>query len=119
MRISDWNSDVGSSDLRAHRVALDARDLHQPANRIAGEAEVVFHADLGGILDLRVGAAERGGQPRRRHRAGDADLALAADFGARDAGVALIQRSEEQTSELQSLMRISYAAFCLKKKNNK
>src|SRR3546814_6420487 len=28
-------------------------------------------------------------------------------------------RSEEQTSELQSLMRISYAVFCLKKKNNK
>src|SRR3546814_9811107 len=34
----------------------------------------------------------------------------------RDAGVAL-DRSEEHTSELQSLMRISYAVFCLKKKN--
>src|SRR3546814_8226099 len=32
------------------------------------------------------------------------------------AGVALAQRSEEHTSELQSLMRISYAVFCLKKK---
>src|SRR3546814_1284790 len=31
----------------------------------------------------------------------------------------LIQRSEEHTSELQSLMRISYAVFCLKKKKNK
>src|SRR3546814_2075345 len=31
---------------------------------------------------------------------------------------ALLQRSEEHTSELQSLMRISYAVFCLKKKNN-
>src|SRR3546814_3657312 len=31
----------------------------------------------------------------------------------------LSERSEEHTSELQSLMRISYAAFCLKKKNNK
>src|SRR3546814_4504631 len=31
----------------------------------------------------------------------------------------LLQRSEEHTSELQSLMRISYAVFCLKKKNNK
>src|SRR3546814_2419966 len=30
-----------------------------------------------------------------------------------------IRRSEEHTSELQSLMRISYAVFCLKKKNNK
>src|SRR3546814_10440322 len=33
--------------------------------------------------------------------------------------VALIDRSEEHTSELQSLMRISYAVFCLKKKNKK
>src|SRR3546814_7217511 len=31
----------------------------------------------------------------------------------------VIERSEEHTSELQSLMRISYAVFCLKKKNNK
>src|SRR3546814_1855038 len=31
----------------------------------------------------------------------------------------MIERSEEHTSELQSLMRISYAVFCLKKKNNK
>src|SRR3546814_4672934 len=52
-------------------------------------------------------------------------LFRSADFGARDAGVALIQcadrarreqeRSEEPTSELQSLMRTSYAVFCLKK----
>src|SRR3546814_5430317 len=35
-----------------------------------------------------------------------------------DAGRAIVRRSEEHTSELQSLMRISYAVFCLKKKNN-
>src|SRR3546814_4421856 len=34
-------------------------------------------------------------------------------------GIALMERSEEHTSELQSLMRISYAVFCLKKKKNK
>src|SRR3546814_10640647 len=34
------------------------------------------------------------------------------------AGAALVERSEEHTSELQSLMRISYAVFCLKKKKN-
>src|SRR3546814_6595761 len=33
-------------------------------------------------------------------------------------GMRLVDRSEEHTSELQSLMRISYAVFCLKKKNN-
>src|SRR3546814_7138066 len=37
----------------------------------------------------------------------------------RDAHFGLDQRSEEHTSELQSLMRTSYAVFCLKKKNNK
>src|SRR3546814_4183241 len=37
---------------------------------------------------------------------------------AQPGGDALEKRSEEHTSELQSLMRISYAVFCLKKKNN-
>src|SRR3546814_8405016 len=47
------------------------------------------------------------------------NLRLAADFAAaRDLAAALIAaRSEEHTSELQSLMRLSYAVFCLKKKN--
>src|SRR3546814_2400812 len=50
-----------------------------------------------------------------------------ADGGARDRGASgagavcdpSLRRSEEHTSELQSLMRISYAVFCLKKKRNK
>ena len=45
---------------RAEGVALDAGDLHQPADRIAGHAEVMLHRDLGGVLDLLVRAAERG-----------------------------------------------------------
>src|SRR3546814_7839924 len=62
-------------------------------------------------------AAERG----RQHARGRADAALPAErlgTGAR-AHAALLHRprSEEHTSELQSLMRISYAVFCLKKKN--
>src|SRR3546814_1146803 len=36
-----------------------------------------------------------------------------------DLSMATVSRSEEHTSELQSLMRISYAVFCLKKKNHK
>src|SRR3546814_1251851 len=36
---------------------------------------------------------------------------------ARQGAIAFLDRSEEHTSELQSLMRISYAVFCLKKKN--
>src|SRR3546814_15504249 len=50
------------------------------------------------------------------HAAGDQLLARVAG---RLREVAMAQRSEEHTSELQSLMRISYAVFCLKKKNKK
>ena len=37
---------------RRHRVALDARHLHEPTDRVTGETEVVFECDLGGVLDL-------------------------------------------------------------------
>src|SRR3546814_7406717 len=46
-----------------------------------------------------------------------ADFAIGGEAYAGDDGTA-INRSEEHTSELQSLMRISYAVFCLKKKND-
>src|SRR3546814_8326162 len=80
MRISDWSSDVCSSDL----------------------------GTLGGVTgglaaDVAVVLAQENGAPA---------LALV-DLS----GIERI-RSEEHTSELQSLMRISYAVFCLKKKNN-
>src|SRR3546814_10787267 len=52
----------------------------------------------------------------------DAELAILAYENApvdvRKASAATVKRSEEHTSELQSLMRISYAVFCLKKKTN-
>src|SRR3546814_4106393 len=44
--------------------------------------------------------------------------AMNAAYGFSKAGVAQFTRSEEHTSELQSLMRISYAVFCLKKKKS-
>src|SRR3546814_8510159 len=50
--------------------------------------------------------------------AGDRALVDALLRGRRAGGVAFQQRSEEHTSELQSLMRISYAVFCLKKKTH-
>src|SRR3546814_6739571 len=54
-----------------------------------------------------------GGAGKHRHEA-----AFATTAGALAAGLLDRMRSEEHTSELQSLMRISYAVFCLKKKNN-
>src|SRR3546814_3616908 len=77
---------------------------------------------------LRVfGVADRRCRLRLADLAGDADVALpgAGFYELHDGAAAalasndLIFRSEEHTSELQSLMRISYAVFCLKKKNNK
>src|SRR3546814_8244213 len=74
-------------------------------------------------------ARGRGGQPSRQGQAGDRapDQAELSRFGPDAAGqlslkqpvpsnVTSSSRSEEHTSELQSLMRISYAVFCLKKK---
>src|SRR3546814_9399503 len=102
MRISDWSSDVCSSDLASppwrrraaegdpepgrqdaaeEKRVLDHVPLHQPARSVQREVEPFESA-------IR--------HPARRQR----------DFS----------RSEEHTSELQSLMRISYAVFCLNKK---
>lgn len=77
--------------VRAHRVALDARNLHQPTHRIAGQSQIVLDADLCGVLHLLRGAAQHRGQSRGGHRTGHAHLAPAADLGAGDRGVALEQ----------------------------
>src|SRR3546814_5650037 len=63
------------------------------------------------ILTERQLFPERASQPRRRRRAGREPEAIIRDLGE--------LRSEEHTSELQSIMRNSYAVFCLKKKIKK
>jgi len=74
----------------AHGVALDAGNLNESANRVAGHAEVMFHGDFRGVLDLSGRAAERGGKTASGHRAGYADFSLAADLRAADGGIFLI-----------------------------
>src|SRR3546814_5585400 len=99
MRISDWSSDVCSSDLVLHGYrgkgfkypAVDMQPF--PWRQKAGRG--LFHAKHPSCY---------GG---RRDRRGLPIPAWPAD-----------DRSEEHTSELQSLMRNSYAVFCLKKKKN-
>src|SRR3546814_19887414 len=66
---------------------------------------------------FRSGLRRADGQLQQR-ATGDADGRAGAGRAHRP-GPAPDRRSEEHTSELQSLMRISYAVFCLKKKNNK
>src|SRR3546814_2022324 len=113
MRISDWSSDVCSSDLdrfrfpgphvAAHRHRLDGAWPGNPP-ALAGEEERVAHgrAPAGCLCGVRRFRG-LGGLCLRRHD-------LLADKR--------LYRSEEHTSELQSLMRISYAVFCLKKKKH-
>src|SRR3546814_3490210 len=104
MRISDWSSDVCSSDLRHHaRARRSARSLpHAPG------------------IALRLPAAGTQKDARRRRHRADLRIGLG-QFGlvGLTHGVHHVERSEEHTSELQSLMRISYAVFCLKKKKQK
>src|SRR3546814_8645757 len=117
VRISDWSSAVCSSDLwRVGRfLSVGARSVYPAVGTVArqtvapravlvGNAAQTLHPigaqgfnlGLRDALTLAELVETRGGDP------GDASL--------------LADRSEEHTSELQSLMRISYAVFCLKKK---
>src|SRR6202020_1924100 len=78
----------------AHAIAFDAGDLDEAADGVAGHAEVVLHGDLGGVLDLGVGAVESGDEASGGHAAGYADLALAAYFGSGDAGVFFVEDAD-------------------------
>src|SRR3546814_1830729 len=113
MRISDWSSDVCSSDLFRTPLHLQGRPPQAPARLLPDRP-----AGLG---------LAHGRGPVRQPAGRDPATAGA---GARVGGAAVRAqrptpgadprgrnpRSEEHTSELQSLMRISYAVFCLKKK---
>src|SRR3546814_4842205 len=117
MRISDWSSDVCSSDLGTQLVALELPRYRggllqieqldtaieqrcsemaatgverQQARRCTGSAQGPRAAGDGKITELDRAAVRRRRQP------------------------ATLRRSEEHTSELQSLMRIPYAALCVK-----
>ena len=87
---------------RRHRVALDARHLNQPADRVAGQPEVVLHPDLGRVLDLLGRAAEHLAQRAGGHRAGRPDLALAAHLGAGDRRVLLVQHADRAGAEQEA-----------------
>src|SRR3546814_10692713 len=118
MRISDWSSDVCSSDLiEVFGVDAETEDLRpvvpgavqhdgriDAAQQRSQQDEVPLMAcrkQLDEGIDAEMGA--------------DLDAVGGADEDQPGEEVGG-QRSEEHTSELQSLMRISYAVFCLKKK---
>ena len=73
---------AGERDRRARRVAEDARQLDQPAERIADEAERSLLRERDGVPDLRRRAAEHLRRRARRHRRGGAGLGLTSALGA-------------------------------------
>src|SRR3546814_8205842 len=99
MRISDWSSDVCSSDLsRANCV------MRGSCRGSTGTQEIPVQRIRATFS--RISASEADATRGCGSRSHDKRLCRSCTF-----------RSEEHTSELQSLMRISYAVFCLKKKN--
>src|SRR3546814_8738736 len=109
MRISDWSSDVRSSDLETEAATNPIVQALRRGNL------PLFELLFSELTHLRTPQLQRivyGGRGE--------DLAIVC----RAVGVdkllfgSVYMRSEEHTSELQSLMRNSYAVFCLKKKNN-
>src|SRR3546814_6620524 len=122
MRISDWSSDVCSSDLHAERDQAVEREeqcegragKRRALNRATRDADAATSAVPG--LKIALVAGEMSGDllggilvGALRERFPDAEF-----YGVTGTQMEAAGRSEEHTSELQSLMRISYAVFCLK-----
>src|SRR3546814_7341441 len=111
MRISDWSSDVCSSDLPVllHHAA------GQPRHDSADRDHSVRHA-----FKANDGFPRGHGDSPMLRNESEAIQPIEIDIAFAPAGIAIDSdgRSEEHTSELQSLMRISYAVFCLKKKTH-
>src|SRR3546814_5196022 len=91
MRISDWSSDVCSSDLASQKSPLPLQACQKPASSSSSSGAKVSSTSSSSLSASSSSSST----------------------------VTSASRSEEHTSELQSLMRISYAVFCLKKKKNK
>src|SRR3546814_4717950 len=123
MRISDWSSDVCSSDLKVPRDPLNglvedvfaAVDAAVAAGYVDPDRLAVQGQSYGGYTAAAlVGLTDR--FKAAVAQAGPYNLlSLYGTFDERSR-IHDAERSEEHTSELQSLMRISYAVFCLKKK---
>src|SRR3546814_4542192 len=111
MRISDWSSDVCSSDLKKKTTFIVSTwpelkitsDLCAAGHSITGEDK----KRIGKLLQLDASLKCFSVEP----------IAEVENVSIFSISRSWDERSEEHTSELQSLMRISYAGFCLKKNN--
>src|SRR3546814_2951102 len=132
MRISDWSSDVCSSDLleaqgsvltNKYAEGYPGKRYYQgcaPSDEIEqlaiDRAKQLFNCSFVNVQP-HSGAQANGAVMLALTKPGDTIMGLSLDAGGHLTHGA--KRSEEHTSELQSLMRISYAVFCLKKKKSK
>src|SRR3546814_3074099 len=113
MRISDWSSDVCSADLADRLILATVPDREGEAISWHVQEVLAIRKALPKTVDrvtFNAITKQAVTEAMKAPRALDTDLIDA--YRARRA-----LRSEEHTSELQSLMRISYAVFCLKQKN--
>src|SRR3546814_6341249 len=126
MRISDGSSDVCSSDLSGIDEMVREAELEDARKALESTRHGNLQRTIGNAIDpegeltSEVKSVER--EAGREPGASASEAAPSAEAGKDgNAGraAATMTRSEEHTSELQSLMRISYAVFCLKKKNTK
>src|SRR3546814_5778020 len=124
MRISDWGSDVCSSDLAIYPGYGFLSENERFAEIIEAH-DMIFvgpkpeHIRTMGDKVEAKRTAVKLGLPVVPGSPGAVTFSEETKSLAKDIGYPVLIRSEEHTSELQSLMRISYAVFCLKKKNKK
>src|SRR3546814_8763940 len=127
MRISDWSSDVCSSELVVVALEPAALDAQELGHRVELVVALVAHE----VRPPEASPRPHGRVDEDRHEM-PAKFTVAQSWPLEsrhaamptllNAGLWMLARwprSEEHTSELQSLMRISYAVFCLKKKTTK
>src|SRR3546814_3990956 len=106
MRISDWSSDVCSSDLDTDWTGFDdgTRDVPPLLKAAFASGKPILEGADFSLADLKAIQMEL--------------VNSETSLLQRNDNIPVNWRSEEHTSELQSLMRISYAVFCLKKQND-
>src|SRR3546814_3317821 len=123
MRISDWSSDVCSSDLQDQRSGCGLGQAEAMQHFARFQPAIDFYGLQPDIGQYGIGAAEGDDRHLAEEHTDPAQDMLAAENDMQPQDRAEPQqpesRSEEHTSELQSLMSISYDVFCLKKKTSR
>src|SRR3546814_10251578 len=118
MRISDWSSDVCSSDLVRQFAHIFEHTAHR-ARAVESSLGTAKHFDASKVVDIAIGRVPTASGEGRAAAVGNfidvnADSRTHIDTSRATAhrNLGIAGRSEEHTSELQSLMRSSYAVFC-------